>query len=114
MRPDMPATPCDIKVQRIAPKQARPVRVAITDSDRNAPFLIFRSMRRFILVPREKRCPSGPQAIATRVAWHASHDPHFSMFAEVLWGGFLVYCMDVQLSISGCSGPAPAGEGQAR
>jgi hypothetical protein len=28
----------------------------------------------------------------------ATRCPHFSMFAMVLWRGFLVYCMDVQLS----------------
>src|SRR5260370_3025403 len=36
------------------------------------------------------------------------------MFAKVLWDWFLVYCMNVQLSIFRCSSPAPAGEGQAR
>jgi hypothetical protein len=49
-----------------------------------------------------------------RVALRASHDSHFSMFANVLRDSFLVYCMDVQLSIYRYSGPAPAGEGQAR
>ena len=31
-----------------------------------------------------------------RVALRASHDPHFSMFAKVLWVAFLIYCMDTQ------------------
>src|ERR1700722_20351612 len=68
----------------------------------------------FILFPREKRWPSGRRGIATRVGSLASRDPHFSMFAKVLWNGFLVYCMDVQFSTHRCSGPAPAGQGQAR
>src|SRR5258708_18891645 len=72
------------------------------------------SVKSFILFPREKRWPSGRRWIAKHVALRASRDSHFSMFAKVLWGRFLVYCMDVQLSIYRCSGPAPAGEGQAR
>src|SRR6266478_6542775 len=67
-----------------------------------------------ILFSREKRLPSGWRRIATHAALRASRDLHFSMFANVLSDGFLVYCMDVQFSISRCSGPAPAGEGQAR
>ncbi len=34
---------------------------------------------------------------------------HFSMFAQVLRSGFLVYCMNVQYSICHRSGPAAAG-----
>jgi hypothetical protein len=30
---------------------------------------------------------------------YVTHEPHFSMFAEVWWDLILVYCMDVQLSI---------------
>src|ERR1700676_142729 len=64
-----------------------------------------------IIFLREKRWPSGRRGIATRVVRHGSHGPHFSMFSKVLWG-FLVYCMDVQLSTDRSSGSAPAGEGQ--
>src|SRR5882762_2045175 len=67
----------------------------------------------FILFPRERRWPSGRRGIAKHVALRASRDPHFSMFAKVLWDWFLVYCMDVQFSADRCSSPAPAGEGQA-
>src|SRR5258707_4460800 len=66
----------------------------------------------FIIFLREKRWPSGRRGIATRVARHGSHGPHFSMFSKVLWGDLLVYCMDVQLSTYRSSGLAPAGEGQ--
>jgi hypothetical protein len=52
---------------------------------------------KFILILREKRWPSGRRGVAARAAVRASHDSHFSIFAEVLWGRFLVYCMDVQL-----------------
>jgi len=68
----------------------------------------------FIIFLREKRWPSGRRGIATGVARHVSHGPHFSMFSKVLRGDLLVYCMDVQLSTYRCSGSAPAGEGQAR
>src|SRR5258707_4348961 len=68
--------------------------------------------RSFIIFLREKRWPSGRRGIATRVARHGSHGPHFSMFSKVLWGDLLVYCMDVQLSTYRSSGLAPAGEGQ--
>src|SRR6266478_4831596 len=68
----------------------------------------------FIIFLREKRWPLGRRGIATRVARHVSHGPHFSMFSKVLRGDLLVYCMDVQLSTYRCSGSAPAGEGQAR
>src|SRR5258708_15077401 len=67
----------------------------------------YRLISAFIIFLREKRWPSGRRGIATRVARHVSHGPHFSMFADLL-----VYCMDVQLSTYRCSGPAPAGEGQ--
>src|ERR1700736_1412532 len=70
--------------------------------------------KRFILFPRERRWPSGRRGMATGVALRACNDVHFSMFAKVLWAGFLVYCMDVQLSIFRRSGHAVAGEGQAR
>src|SRR5713226_6367994 len=66
-----------------------------------------------IQFPREKRRPSGRGGIATHVVLRASRDPHFSMFAEVLWDGILIYCMDVQFA-NYCPCPAPAGEGQAR
>src|SRR5882762_9744746 len=66
----------------------------------------------FIIFLREKRRPPGRRGLATRVARHVSHGPHFSMFSKGLWGDLLVYCMDVQLSTYCYSGPAPAGEGQ--
>src|SRR5579863_5651490 len=69
----------------------------------------------FIIFLREKRWPSGRRGIATRVALRARPDSHFSMFAKVSCDRFLVYCMDVQVSTySRYSGPALAGEGQAR
>src|SRR6202034_820151 len=68
----------------------------------------------FIIFLREKRRPSGRRGIVTRIARHASHASHFSVFSKLLWGDYLIYCMDVQSSISHRSGPAPAGEGQAR
>lgn len=54
--------------------------------------------RDLILFLREKRWSSGRQGIATSVAPRASPDLHFSMFAQVFWVGFLIYCMDVQPS----------------
>src|SRR5271169_5778712 len=68
----------------------------------------------FILFSRENRWPSGRRVIATRVARCVSHDSYFSMFAQMQLDRFLVDCIDVQLSICRCSGPASAGEGQAR
>src|SRR5258707_2606473 len=72
----------------------------------------YRLISAFIIFLREKRWPSGRRGIATRVARHGSHGPHFSIFSKGLWGDVLVYCMDVQLSAYRYSGPAPAGEGQ--
>ena len=50
---DIPASPCDSSVHRIAARQARPNAVATSDSARKMPFFALRSVRR--VIPRNPR-----------------------------------------------------------
>ena len=58
--------PCEIRVHRMAARQASPANVAIIDSARKAPFLILRSARRFIREASARR--SSRRSIACAAA----------------------------------------------
>src|ERR1700693_4735006 len=63
---DMPAKPCEINVQRMAARHARPASVASNESDRNSAFFAFRYARRFMAY-KGTRCSS-----RRNIAWAAA------------------------------------------